>query len=114
VSEWVKLLTKELEMDQPVYIHSEAPGTYLGTGNYDFKLKIWRRENKPDWFVAIPVSSTFFKDKELEQVEKDEKLFGIPMRMARYRNTGRKYYQSFDGPETIFAYEYEFLGVENK
>lgn len=107
---WIRALTRELEINSPSYRESKCPGTYIGTGNYDFKLYIWKRERKPFWFVAVPCQTAYLD--KLDLIEDEEKRFGTPTLKARYELTGRVFYDCRNGPSKEFAYEYEFRGVK--
>lgn len=100
---WIRALTRELEIETPSYRESFPDSRKLDSGHYDFKLMIWRRERKPYWYVAAPQKAW-----EGESINSE----CIYAKKARYELTGRVFYDCRNGPSKEFAYEYEFKGVE--
>jgi len=113
MSNWIRALTKELEIDEPCYRHSEVNEFKKDSGHFDFKLKIWRRINQPFYLVAVPM--TLWESEEYDSnYESEERIYGVTTRKARYRNTGRIFYEAYSGPDKPFAYEYQFEAVEDE
>lgn len=112
MTNWIKYLSEELEINEPCYRYSEVNKYKKDSGHFDFKFRIWRKVNVPFLLYAIPV--TYWEDDADEDkiIDAEERRFGVTTKKARYRNTGNKFYQSFDGPESVFAYEYVFEAIE--
>jgi hypothetical protein len=105
--EWVKPYRNKLQLDEPCYRESQTEEYQKDSGHFDFKIRIWKEVDLPEYFIAVPITNwDQYKEQKSEQIR-----YGILMKKARYKNTGRKFYINDPRAKNPFAFEYVFDGI---